>query len=61
MDEERARSLLAERREQLERLLAEGIYGRSVESGEPIPDERLLAIPWAERTAGKQARYERGR
>jgi DnaK suppressor protein len=114
MDEERARSLLAERREQLERLLAntseredqeelshadqhmaddaqfladeevdeglreqlqqeleaieraerrlaEGSYGRSVESGEPIPDERLLAIPWAERTAAEQARYERGR
>jgi DnaK suppressor protein len=114
MDDERARSLLAERRERLERLLAdtsereddeelshadqhpaddaqfladeevdeglreriqeeleaikraerrlaEGTYGRSVESGDPIPDERLLAIPWAERTAEEQARYERGR
>jgi DnaK suppressor protein len=44
-----------------ERRLAEGTYGRSVESGEPIPDGRLLAIPWAERTAEEQKRYERGR
>jgi DnaK suppressor protein len=43
-----------------ERRLAEGSYGRSVESGEPIPDERLEAIPWAERTAEEQRRYERG-
>jgi DnaK suppressor protein len=43
-----------------ERRLAEGTFGRSVESGEPIPDERLLAIPWAERTAEEQTRYERG-
>jgi DnaK suppressor protein len=47
--------------ERAERRLAEGTYGRSVESGEPIPDERLLAIPWAERTAEEQSRYERGR
>jgi DnaK suppressor protein len=43
-----------------EQRLAEGTYGRSVESGEPIPDERLLAIPWAERTAEEQRRFERG-
>jgi DnaK suppressor protein len=43
-----------------ERRLAEGTYGRSVESDEPIPDERLEAIPWAERTAEEQARYDRG-
>jgi DnaK suppressor protein len=42
-----------------EQRLAEGTYGRSVESGEPIPDERLEAIPWAERTAAEQERYER--
>jgi DnaK suppressor protein len=47
--------------ERAEQRLAEGTYGRSVESGDPIPDERLLAIPWAERTAEEQARYERGR
>jgi DnaK suppressor protein len=46
--------------ERAERRLAEGSYGRSVESGEPIPDARLEAIPWAERTAEEQARYERG-
>ncbi len=46
--------------ERAERRLAEGTYGRSIESGEPIPDERLEAIPWAERTAQEQTRYERG-
>jgi DnaK suppressor protein len=46
--------------ERAERRLAEGTFGRSVESGEPIPDARLEAIPWAERTAEEQARYERG-
>jgi DnaK suppressor protein len=40
--------------------LAEGTYGRSVQSGEPIPDARLEAIPWAERTAEEQSRYEVG-
>jgi DnaK suppressor protein len=40
--------------------LAEGKYGLSVESGEPIPDARLQSIPWAERTAEEQARYEAG-
>jgi DnaK suppressor protein len=57
---------LAERlREELEAVeraesrLAEGAYGVSVESGEPIPDARLEAIPWAERTAEEQGRYER--
>jgi DnaK suppressor protein len=43
-----------------ERRLEEGSYGRSVESGEPIPDGRLEAVPWAERTAEEQGRYERG-
>jgi DnaK suppressor protein len=35
-----------------------GTYGLSVESGDPIPDERLEAIPTAERTAEEQARFE---
>jgi DnaK suppressor protein len=47
--------------ERAERRLADGTYGLSIESGEPIPDERLEAIPWAERTAAEQERYERGR
>src|SRR5271157_4985279 len=41
-----------------EKRLADGTYGVSIESGEPIPDGRLEAIPWAERTAEEQARYE---
>ena len=45
--------------ERAEKRLAEGTYGLSIESGEPIPDGRLEAIPWAERTAEEQSRYER--
>jgi DnaK suppressor protein len=36
--------------------LAAGTYGLSVESGEPIPDERLEAIPTAERTVEEERR-----
>ncbi len=39
--------------------LAAGTYGLSVESGEPIPDGRLEAVPTAERTVQEQERYER--
>jgi DnaK suppressor protein len=46
--------------ERAEQRLAEGKYGLSIESGEPIPDGRLEAVPWAERTAEEQGRYERG-
>ena len=45
--------------ERAEARLAAGTYGVSIESGEPIPDERLEAIPTAERTAEEQARSER--
>jgi DnaK suppressor protein len=45
--------------ERAQRRLAEGAYGVSVESGEPIPDERLEAIPTAERTAEEEARLRR--
>jgi DnaK suppressor protein len=44
--------------ERAERRLAEGTYGLSVDSGEPIPEGRLEAIPWAERTAAEQARLD---
>jgi DnaK suppressor protein len=44
--------------ERAEKRLEEGTYGLSVESGEPIEDARLEAIPWAERTAEEQTRYE---
>jgi DnaK suppressor protein len=47
--------------ERAEARVAEGTYGLSVESGEPIPDGRLQSIPWAERTAEEQARLESGR
>jgi DnaK suppressor protein len=46
--------------ERAEQRLAAGTYGISIESGEPIPDERLEAIPTAERTAAEQDRFERG-
>lgn len=46
--------------ERAEAVLAAGTYGRSIESGESIPDERLEAWPTAERTAEEQARLERG-
>ena len=45
--------------ERAEARLADGTYGLSVESGEPIPDERLEAMPWAGRTVEEQARYDR--
>lgn len=45
--------------ERAEERLANGSYGRSVESGEPIPDERLEAMPAAERTVEEQARLGR--
>jgi DnaK suppressor protein len=62
---EREAGLAAQLREELaaveraEKRLEEGTYGRSVESGEPIPDERLERMPWAERTVEEQGRYDR--
>ncbi len=46
--------------ERAEARLASGKYGLSVESGEPIPDERLEARPLAERTVDEEERYRRG-
>jgi DnaK suppressor protein len=46
--------------ERAESRLAEGSYGLSLDSGEPIPDSRLEAVPTAERTVEEQERYERG-
>jgi DnaK suppressor protein len=37
-----------------EQRLAAGTYGLSVESGRPIPDERLEALPTAELTADEE-------
>jgi DnaK suppressor protein len=53
---------LAPRLEAVERAearLAAGTYGLSVESGKPIPDARLEAVPTAERTVDEEER--RGR
>jgi DnaK suppressor protein len=63
-ENERDQSLIERLKHELEaidraeRRVEEGTYGVSVESGEPIPDGRLEAIPWAERTAEEQARLE---
>ena len=40
--------------ERAEQRLADGSYGLSVESGQPIPDERLEAVPTAELTADEE-------
>jgi RNA polymerase-binding transcription factor len=42
--------------ERAELRLAAGTYGLSIESGQPIPDERLEAVPAAERTVEEEAR-----
>ena len=56
-DDLRAQLAAVDRAEQR---VATGAYGLSIESGEPIPDERLEALPTAERTQEEQARFERG-
>jgi DnaK suppressor protein len=40
--------------ERAEQRLADGTYGKSVVSGDPIPDERLEAIPWADRNVDEE-------
>src|SRR5207249_5772298 len=42
--------------ERAEERIEQGTYGISIESGGPIPDARLEAIPWAERTAAEEER-----
>ena len=46
--------------ERAEQRLMAGTYGLSVESGRPIPDERLEAVPTAERTVDEQEALGRG-
>jgi DnaK suppressor protein len=46
--------------ERAEARLAEGKYGLSVESGEPIPEARLEALPTAERTVAEEERIGSG-
>jgi len=45
--------------ERAEGRLEDGTYGFSIDSGEPIPPERLEVVPWAERTQDEQQRFER--
>ena len=40
--------------ERAEERLENGTYGKSVISGEPIPDGRLEAIPWADRNVDEE-------
>jgi DnaK suppressor protein len=64
LDAEVSRATAEPLREELDAIaraearLENGTYGISVESGEPIPDARLEAIPWAERTAEEQAGFD---
>jgi DnaK suppressor protein len=59
-----AAALMADLREQLaavgraEERIALGSYGKSIESGKPIPEERLEAEPLAERTVEEQRLHE---
>ena len=41
--------------ERAEARLAAGTFGLSIDSGRPIPDERLEALPTAERTAEEES------
>lgn len=60
-------SLAEELRDQLaaleraEQRLAAGTFGLSIESGQPIPDERLEALPTAERTVEEERTLAEGR
>ena len=58
LDEGRAEDLRKELAavERAEARLAAGTYGLSIESGKPIPDERLEVVPTAERTVEEETR-----
>jgi DnaK suppressor protein len=63
-EDERAQSMIERLERELEAVdravkrVEDGTYGVSIESGEPIPDARLQAVPQAERTVEEQARFE---
>jgi DnaK suppressor protein len=46
--------------ERAEERLQAGTYGLSIESGKPIPDARLEALPTAERTVEEEEAFRRG-
>jgi DnaK suppressor protein len=47
--------------ERAEQRLAAGTFGLSIETGKPIPDERLEALPTAERTVEEERALVEGR
>ena len=53
-------ALLADVDRALEKL-ADGTYGVSEQSGQPIPLERLDALPWARRTAAEEEHLSKRR
>jgi RNA polymerase-binding transcription factor DksA len=63
-EEERVQSMIERLEQELQAVeramqrVEDGTYGLSIESGEPIPDSRLEAVPHAERTVEEQARFE---
>jgi DnaK suppressor protein len=63
-EDERDQSMILRLEHELEAVaramkrIEDGTYGVSVESGKPIPDARLEAVPHAERTVEEQARIE---
>jgi RNA polymerase-binding transcription factor DksA len=63
-DQERVQSMIERLERELEAVeralkrVDDGTYGVSIESGEPIPDARLEAVPHAERTVEEQALFE---
>jgi DnaK suppressor protein len=65
-EEERDEGVLEDLQRELEAVeraearLVDGTYGVSVESGKPIPDDRLEAFPAAERTVEEEARLRQG-
>lgn len=54
------RALLASVHAALERL-QQGTYGRCVDCGRPIPENRLNALPWAARDRACEALWEQRR
>jgi DnaK suppressor protein len=64
LEDERVQSMIDRLERELEAVdramqrVKDGTYGLSIESGKPIPDARLEAVPHAERTVEEQARYE---
>ena len=57
--DDRDRALAQQIEDALERM-RDGTYGRCAEDDQPIPIERLRAIPWAEYCAQHQAEREAG-